>query len=89
MQAASPEIVAIEGNVEQAGRRFQLQQRLQAVRQPGAAAVDADQLRVGSQMRLNLAGQLSALRLCIGKREKRRVRGRLLGRCVRRCWCVQ
>ena len=86
MQAALPEIVAIEGNIEQAGRRFQVQQYLQAVSQPGAATVDADQLRAVGQIWFDLAGQLSALRFCIGKRGRR---SKLLGWCVRGGWCVQ
>ena len=66
MQAASTEIVAVERNIEQAKRGAQAEQGVEAMRNPGAAAVDTDDLRVSLQVRANLLGEFGAVRLGVG-----------------------
>jgi len=57
VQAPFGEIIAIEGNVDQADLLGQIEQRLQSLGNPGATAKNADQRGVLMQMRTNQVGQ--------------------------------
>ncbi|MPM82054.1 hypothetical protein SDC9_129112 [bioreactor metagenome] len=61
VQALLGEIVAVEGNVDQADFLGQAEQFAQALGDPGAAAVDADQRGILRQQRTDQFGQLPAL----------------------------
>ena len=73
VQALLGEIVAVEGNVDQADLLGQAEQFLEALGDPGAAAVDADQRRVLRQLRTDQVGQLATLGLGIRRRALGRV----------------
>src|SRR5574343_1778498 len=68
VQTLLGEIITVEGNIDQADLLGQAEQFLQALGNPGAAAVDADQRRVLRELRANQVGQLATLRLGIRQR---------------------